>query len=54
MVVARSGGFSEIVVAQSGGISEIAVARSGGFEETSEYECFSPIKSVLFGRACRV
>ena len=24
------------------------------FEETSEYEFFSPIKSVLFGRAGRV
>ena len=45
----------EMVVAQSGGFSEIVVERSGEF--TGHWRilvCFSPIKSVLFGRACLV
>ena len=37
-------------MAQSGGFSEIIVVRSGGFGGV----CFSPIKSVIFGRSCRV
>ena len=42
-------------MARSGGISKILQWRDlADFEETSEYECFSPIKSVLFGRAGRV
>ena len=47
----RSGGFIEIVVARSGGFSEIVVARSDGFKGDWRID---PIKSVLFGRACRV
>ena len=35
-------------------ISELQWRDLAEFEETSEYECFSPIKSVLFGRAGRV
>ena len=45
----------EIVVAQSDGFSEVVVAQSDGFRgDWWTWVCFSPIKSVLFGRACRV
>ena len=40
MVVARPGGFSDIVVAD--------------LEETGEYESVFRISPVLFGRACRI
>ena len=40
---------------QSGGFSEIVVVRPGGFRgDWRICVCFSPIKSVLFGRACLV